>query len=244
MTEKRRARPKKISSPPEIADSIRRDIQSGVYEPGRHLGTIELAKRFGVSRGPVREALRLLESRNFVRVVPRRGAFVIAPDDDELLQLLSMRTVLFALTCELAAKEIGENGGAATRLKGQLRQLRELSVDPQCTPRKFQNVGYEIAETLCEVAAVPRLTSVQRELTLGAAMAYGYLSVATQEMRVAEAGLFEVLIKAVCAGRAEDAFAAARKLNEEGIARGVALAALAPRRQGAIELKGRRIRRH
>jgi len=200
-----------------------------------------LAARFGVSRGPVREALRLLESLNLVRVLPRRGAFVIAPDDEELLQLLTIRTVLFALTCELAAKAIDKGG--AKRLKQQILRLVELSADAECSPRRFQNAEYDIAETLCDIAGIPRLTDMQRELTLGAAVAYGHLAVATQDMRVLEARLFNAVIKAVCAGRAEEAFATARKLNDEGIARGVALAALAPRQQPSMELRGRRIRR-
>lgn len=183
----------------------------------------------------------MLESQNLVRVLPQRGAFVIAPDDEELLQLLSIRTVLFALTCELAAKVIDKD--SAEQLKRQMRSLIDLSSDPQCSPRRFQNAGYDIAQTLCSISKLPRLADMQRELTLGAAVAYGHLAVATQDMRVAEAKLFGVVVKAVCARRPEEAFAAARKLNDEGIARGVALAALAPQRQPSSEFKGRRIRR-
>lgn len=243
--EKRRAKAKtktkSTPSPPDIAESIRQDILSGAYEPGRHLGTIELGERFGVSRGLVREALRLLESQNLVRVVPQRGAFVIALDDEELLESLKIRGALFALMCEQAAQSV--DARSAAQLKQLVKRMHEFSTDPECSPRKFQNAGYDLAEALCATAGIPRLTNMLRELTIGAAIAYGYLPMATQEMRATEAAQSAALVKAVCAGQAQDAFALGRKLHDDGVARGVALAALMPRPQAPVELKGRRIRR-
>jgi len=75
-------------SPPALARQIRLMIQSGEVLPGSHLGTVELAERFSVSRGPLREALRLLESSGLVKIVPQRGAFVIRLDDREVQDLL------------------------------------------------------------------------------------------------------------------------------------------------------------
>ncbi len=239
--EKRRAKSRNAPSPPQMAEAIRRDILSGEYGPGRHLGTIELGERFGVSRGSVREALRLLESQNLVRVVPQRGAFVIALDDEELIESLKIRGALFALMCEQAAKSVNARGAA--QLKQLVQRMHEFSADPDCSPRKFQNAGYDLAEALCAIAAIPRLTNMLRELTVGAAVAYGYLPMATQEMRATESAQSAALVKAVCAGRADEAFVLGRKLHDDGVTRGVTLAALMPRQQAPGELKGRRVRR-
>lgn len=227
--------------PPAIADAIRRDIHSGTYEPGRHLGTIELAERFDVSRGTVREALRLLEPLHLIRIVPQKGAFVIAPDDEEIQDLLTIRGALFALECEIAAQA----GTAETLAPVAALAVRmcELADDPDCTPRHFQRVQYEMAEAIGAVAANARLTNMIREATYGAGIAYGHLALATADMRKIEADQFVELVRLMQAGDAAGAFAAARRQHDVGVKRAMDLAKMLPRAHHG-ELKGRRIRRN
>lgn len=228
------------AAPPEIADAIQRDIQSGVFPAGRHLGTIALAERFGVSRGPVREALRLLESRHLVRMLPQQGAFVIAPDDEEIQELLRIRGVLFALSSELATERADAAGRERARRLAD--GLVELAADPDCTPRRFQNATYELAELIFEMAGSDRLADMQRGMTFGAGIVYGHFGLATQDMREAEANAFATLVRTMNEGSSAEAFLVARALHEKGVARGVALASLMPAREPA-SFKGRRIRR-
>ncbi|HVK79409.1 MAG TPA: GntR family transcriptional regulator [Verrucomicrobiae bacterium] len=227
-------------TPPQIAEAIQRDIHTGVYEPGRHLGTIELAERFQVSRGPVREALRLLEALHLVRVLPQQGAFVMRPDDEAVQELLAIRGVVFALICETAAKAATKEDIA--RLQKHQKSVEALAADPQCSPRRFQRAQYEMAELIAAIANRKRMTQIQRETTFGAGIAYGHLAAATQEMRQLEARNFANLLRRLKAADPESTFAAARALHDEGVARALAIAALAPPRAKG-ELKGRRIRR-
>lgn len=76
----------------EVFDLLRSEIERQGLRPGERLLEVELAERFGVSRGPVRAALVELERVGLVKINPRRGAYVAAltaRDADELYELRS-----------------------------------------------------------------------------------------------------------------------------------------------------------
>lgn len=60
----------------QIADQVRSEIESGALAPGSQLSQVQLAERFGLSRIPIREALRQLQSEGYVIYRPNRGATV------------------------------------------------------------------------------------------------------------------------------------------------------------------------
>ena len=74
--------------------TLRQAILSGVLEPGERLMEIHLAKQLGVSRTPVREALRKLELEGLVQTIPRRGAVVAQITQSDLEDVLEVRSVL------------------------------------------------------------------------------------------------------------------------------------------------------
>ena len=77
---------------------------NGDYRPGSRLKEEEFAEAYAVSRGPVREAFRILERRGFVEIVPRHGARVRAFDPADLASLFSVRAVLFGLAARQATE--------------------------------------------------------------------------------------------------------------------------------------------
>src|SRR5215471_16769243 len=81
-------------TPSEIAISLRRDILTGHVAPGSDLPQEELARRFGVSRIPVRDALNLLAAEKLVRIRPNRGAQVICFSRKDLAEVYSLRVIL------------------------------------------------------------------------------------------------------------------------------------------------------
>lgn len=83
--------------PEQIADSITQAIVHGEYEPGDWVREQELAAHFNVSRGPIREALRILEKGGVVRIVPQRGAHVTQLSAKEVNNLFEIRVVLVDL---------------------------------------------------------------------------------------------------------------------------------------------------
>jgi DNA-binding GntR family transcriptional regulator len=222
--------------PPALARHIRAMIQSGEVEPGAHLGTVELAERFKVSRGPLREALRLLESAGLVRIIPQKGAFVITLDDHEVQELLSVREVLFALLAERCAKAATPNGLDA--LGRVLSELEAIARDPTATARAFQLATYRFVAQMNIIVGSARLARSIRDLSIGAAELHGHLAVATREMRIADLKGYQKLLRLIVAGDGSAAFVQARAMHAQGVARAVALNATLPGRSGRGDREG------
>ncbi|WP_459183055.1 GntR family transcriptional regulator [Streptomyces sp.] len=87
----------------EIAYRLRADILDGKLPLGSRLRHEELAERFGVSRTPIREALRQLQALNLVDVRTNRGATVRVPSRVELVEVYELRANLEGFACQLAA---------------------------------------------------------------------------------------------------------------------------------------------
>lgn len=86
----------------QLADRVRELILAGDYAPGQRLQEKEMSERFGVSRTPMREALKVLSSEGLVTLAPNRGAAVTQLDDDELAETFPIMGALEALAGELA----------------------------------------------------------------------------------------------------------------------------------------------
>ena len=86
--------------------TIRNDILEGDLKPGERLMEIQISKRLGVSRTPIREAIRMLEREGLVTLIPRRGAFVAEMETKQLNDVLEVRRALEELAAELAAQRI------------------------------------------------------------------------------------------------------------------------------------------
>jgi DNA-binding GntR family transcriptional regulator len=86
-----------------VCQRIADDILNGVFHPGDRLEEVVLAKRYDLSRTPIREALRQLASSGFVDLNPRRGASVSLPDDGTLAELFEVLGELEASCARFAA---------------------------------------------------------------------------------------------------------------------------------------------
>ena len=106
---------KETSLPAIIREEILRMLEAGELLPGEWVNEAELAARFGVSRGPVREACRGLEQQGLLHFPVNRGAFVRRLDLGEVAELYDIRSVLFSLAGRLLALKITEEGIAALR---------------------------------------------------------------------------------------------------------------------------------
>lgn len=92
----------------EIAFHLGKEILEGVYRPGHHLLQDAICERFGVSRTPVREALRNLQAQHLVTLTPNRGATVRIPKQVELEEIYEIRAELEGFACALAADRLRE----------------------------------------------------------------------------------------------------------------------------------------
>jgi DNA-binding GntR family transcriptional regulator len=120
-----------------VTRNIRRDIIAGRFRQGQRIPELHLAERYGVSRNPVREAMRRLEAEGFVTISPNRGATVAILDLAEANDLLETRLAIESLVVRQAAwrctwedveamRAIIAEGAKALRSK-DFRTLAELN---------------------------------------------------------------------------------------------------------------------
>lgn len=91
-----------------VFQTLRRAIINGDFEPGERLMEVSLAKKLGVSRTPVREAIRMLELEGLVVMIPRRGAEVARITMKDLRDSLEVRLAIEELAVSLACERISE----------------------------------------------------------------------------------------------------------------------------------------
>lgn len=108
-----------------VFESLREAIIQGRLIPGERLMEIQLAEEMGVSRTPVREAIRKLELEGFVVMVPRKGAFVAGISVKDIVDVFEVRAALEALAAGLAAERITNE--ELEELERSLFQISEVS---------------------------------------------------------------------------------------------------------------------
>jgi DNA-binding GntR family transcriptional regulator len=102
-----------------VIEAVRKRIISGELEPGVSLSEIALAEAFGVSRTPVREALKQLQTEGLVEIRPRVGTFVTTPSRREINELFEMKALLEGAAARLLAQR-----GNVPELEGLHENLR------------------------------------------------------------------------------------------------------------------------
>ena len=98
-----------------VFNHLRQAILTGELKPGERLMEIHLADKLGVSRTPIREAIRKLELEGLVTMIPRRGAEVAQITEKSMNDVLEVRQALDALCVELACDRITDEGIAALK---------------------------------------------------------------------------------------------------------------------------------
>lgn len=92
----------------QVRDALRQDIFSGRFKSGDRLVEGRLAALYGVSRNPVREALKTLANEGVVTISPRRGAVVSEVSESEAAEVVELRAALEGICARLAARRIDE----------------------------------------------------------------------------------------------------------------------------------------
>ncbi|MFF7341312.1 GntR family transcriptional regulator [Streptomyces sp. NPDC008163] len=190
-----------------VCTAIRDDIVSGVFERGSRLTEEVLARRYGVSRVPVREALRTLESEGFVVTRRHAGACVAEPSEQEAADLLEVRMLLEPLSAARAAQR---------RTDAHLKVLRGLVRLGQERARRgegedLRSLAGWFHETMAQASGSPGLIALLTQLRHKIAWMYAVEQPARPAEAWAEHG---ALVDAVARGDAERARALAAQLAE------------------------------
>jgi DNA-binding GntR family transcriptional regulator len=143
-----------------VFETLRDAIINSVLKPGERMMEIQMAEEMGVSRTPVREAIRKLELEGFVVTVPRKGAYVAGISMKDIADVFELRAALEGLAAGLAAERITEE---------ELEQLeRSLVKIGECVKNnnleKLIEVDAEFHDTLFKASRNERLVQIVSNL--------------------------------------------------------------------------------
>lgn len=130
------------TAPSTLADSLLEQIRKAVVEgeiaPGAKISEPELARRFGVSRGPLREAISRLEAGGLVTRRPNVGARVITLSAQGLIEIYELREALEGMAARLAAEHMSDEEVQAMR---DLLEIHQINVEEKDGQAYFQKEG-------------------------------------------------------------------------------------------------------
>lgn len=177
------------STPSIIAEKLRQAIGSGELKPGEQLGEAELARRLGVSRGPLREGMQRLTQEGLLVSIRHRGLFVVD------LTAEGVRDMYLA-------REAVERAATRTIIRGDHRAAGEqllLIVDRMAaaeSPAEVGELDILFHESLVALAESPRLTRIHQTVMIETRMCIHALEVTygSLEVRVAEHGAIAAAI--------------------------------------------------
>ena len=133
----------------QVADELSKAIRSGDLKAGARLTETELATRLKTSRGPIREALRLLADSGLVETSPHRGTFVAQPQVDDLAGSCVMRATIEGMAARIvASRQSSVDFSALEALVARMRRAR---------PEELRALDWAFHEAMCKAAANPDL---------------------------------------------------------------------------------------
>jgi DNA-binding GntR family transcriptional regulator len=105
------------------ADRIRELLLSGALQPGERLGEAWLSQRLGISRPPLREAIRILTQQGLLERLPRRGVRVVTLTPRDVVDIYSLRAVLDRFALEVAVPEL--NPARLAPMREAMHEMRK-----------------------------------------------------------------------------------------------------------------------
>jgi GntR family transcriptional regulator, gluconate operon transcriptional repressor len=140
----------------DAADRIREQILSGGFSQGEHLVEAKIAEQLAISRGPVREAFKLLRAEGLLKEEPRRGTFVVSMSADDVRDIYGLRAALEGRAARTIARD--RDPGALEKL-GALADAIDAAVatgDPGAVSR----ADLAFHQGVCELSGNARIVEV------------------------------------------------------------------------------------
>lgn len=189
-----------------VQRELERLILSGEIAAGERLNEQRLAARLGVSRGPVREATRALESAGLVTVVANQGVFVRQIGAEEAAELYDMRAVVFGFACGLLAGKAAQEQIAA--LRRLIAEMDAAIAVPD--PSRYYRLNLQFHDTVLAFAGHARAVQIYESLVKEAHLCRQRSLQPVASMRESNEE-HRRMVEAIAAGDAE----AARRAAEE-----------------------------
>lgn len=207
-----RASPAAAPDPPkpvadQIADRLVRDIMRGVYRPGDRIREQEVADRLGASRGPVREALHIVEQDGLIENLPWRGARVVLLTLEDVEDLFSVTSALMEVVARLAVQRAtdAELAEFARRV-----EAHAPTADPGHPTHEQLSAAFGLGTYLFEIARSPRVAAAIRSVVRLVYWQHRVLNTVDPEWRAAAVETWRELARAL---RSRDMGRAERAMN-------------------------------
>lgn len=178
--------------PEQVARRIADAVIRGDLAPGEHLREQEFSDRFGVSRGTVREAIRILERDGVATIIPRRGAIVTSLSGDEIREIYEVREVLFGQAAGLCAERRPED---LNRELAELVEVMERS-GPRGDVAEYARLSNQLALAIIGGSFNRRLLELFNRMSLQIAR-YTHLGLARPERREESLANWRRVIEAI-----------------------------------------------
>ena len=145
-----------------ILSTIRAAIVNGEIRPGTRIMEPELAERFGISRTPIREAIRQLESEGLISVIPRKGAIVASISPQDISNFYELKMILEGHAARLAAKNL--TGNDLLKMETINRQIEAASAKKNLS--RVHDLRNEFHEIFLRACGNDKLHSIVQNLVM------------------------------------------------------------------------------
>jgi DNA-binding GntR family transcriptional regulator len=185
------ARPLSVSE--QIAERISQAILLGEYQPGQRIPEQSIADQYQVSRGPVREALRLLERDAVIEILPRRGAQVTSLSVKEVTDIFNIRASLIGLCVRLMVENLQPD--QISQIEVWVARLGEICSKSEST-EEYLSISFRLSLYISRNSGNERLYDLVRSLSRQT-VRYTALGLATPERRQRSAKVWRTMLKAI-----------------------------------------------
>ncbi|MFL5766400.1 MAG: GntR family transcriptional regulator [Actinomycetota bacterium] len=140
----------------DAADRIREEILAGGFRPGDHLVEAKIAEQLSISRGPVREAFKLLRAEGLLKEEPRRGTFVVSLAADDVREIYELRAALEGTVGRLLARTA--DAATVERIRSLAEKIDAAAAKGDAAAVSRADLAFH--EGLCELSGNSRLLEV------------------------------------------------------------------------------------
>lgn len=146
----------------KILETIRDAILKGSLKPGERVSEPDLAERFGISRTPIREAFRQLESEGYLQVIPRKGAVVASLTERDVEEFYAIKIILEGFAARMAAEQLSDKD--IERLETINERLQKLADEGDV--KNFFKVHDEFHEVFIKASGNEKLLELINQLVM------------------------------------------------------------------------------
>ena len=183
-----------------VQQEIERAILEGEYQPGDKLTEASIALRLGISRGPIREAFRMLEEAGLVRTEKNRGVFVRSIPLDEAIEIFDLRAAMEALVGRQLAVKI--NAAELKEVRALVDAMEKSAKEKDA--RSYHLLNLQFHDRLVELSGNRKLAAMYRKL-INELSLFRRLNLGIGAPLPHSAGEHRQIVKAIAAGDADAA---------------------------------------